>query len=163
VQLLPADRLQSIAARLVASQPDPPRAIGTREVLTAYSILGLLLVPDIVIVLALLAVVGPPARPWIVLVAIVMAIFGIAVGGFLVSSARTALARGVVAEGEVLTVQPRAWPSYGHHGRLRVDLPGRGFEAEYAWAGSSSVRPGDRMRVLIDANGDRVLLSLGRA
>lgn len=131
--------------------------------LGAYSILGLLLVPDIAIVLALLAVVGPPARPWIVTVAIVMALFGIAVGGFLISSTRTALACGVVADGEVLTVLPRAWPSYGQHGRVRVDLPGKGFEASYAWAGSAGVHPGERMRLLIDAKGDKVLLSLGPA
>lgn len=68
------------------------------------------------IVVALLAVVGPPARPWIVAIAIVMALFGIAVGGFLISSTLTALARGAVAEGEVLTVRPRAWPSYAQHG-----------------------------------------------
>jgi hypothetical protein len=132
-------------------------------VLGAYSILGLLLFPDIVIVLALLAVVGPPARPWIVAIAVVMALFGLAVGGFLILSTRTALERGAVAEGEVLTVRPRAWPSYGQHGRLRVDMPGKPFEAEYAWAGSVGVRRGDRMRVLIDAKGDKVLLSLGPA
>lgn len=115
------------------------------------------------IVLALLAVVGPPARPWIVAIAIVMALFGVAVGGFLISSTLTALARGAVAEGEVLTVRPRAWPSYAQHGRMSVDVHGRPFEAEYAWAGSVGVQPGDRMKVLIDAEKDRVLLSLGPA
>ena len=125
--------------------------------------LGLVLVPDIVIVVALLAVVGPSARPWIVAMAVGMTLFGLAMGAFLVSSARTALARGVVAEGEVLTVRPRAWPSYGQHGRLRVDGPGRRFEADYAWGGSASVRPGDRMKVLIDAEAGKVLLSLGLA
>jgi hypothetical protein len=163
VKLLPADRLRPLAERLLALQPDPPRAVGTLEVLETYSVLGLLLLPDIVIMIALLSVVGPSARPWIVAIAVAMALFGFALGGFLISKAQTALASGFFAVGDVLTVQPRAWPSYGQHGRLRVDVPGRRFEAEYAWAGSVSVQPGDRLTVLIDAAADRVLLSLGPA
>jgi len=46
---------------------------------------------------------------------------------------------------------------------MSVDVHGRPFEAEYAWAGSVGVQPGDRMKVLIDAEKDRVLLSLGPA
>lgn len=132
-----------------------------REVLDAYSSLGLLLVPDVIILLALFAFVPASYRPWILAIAVGMALLGIALGAVVVPQARAALERGVTAGGEVLTVARRSYPSFGVGGRLRVDMPGRRFEAEYAWAGTESIRAGDRMRILIDPKADRVMLSLG--
>jgi hypothetical protein len=163
VTLLPADRLRSIAARILAAQPNPPRKVGVVEVLAAYQFLGLVLISDAVILIALLVFGGPTVRPYILAIAAIMIVGGLTLAGLVVSSGRGALQNGIVAEGEVLAVQRRSWPSFGQHGLIRVDARGRRFEAEFAWGGSPDVEPGQRLQVLIGPKPDRVAMTLGPA
>jgi hypothetical protein len=160
--LLPADRLRSIAARILAGQPNPPRKVGVVEVLAAYQFLGLVLISDAVILIASLVFGGPTIRPYILALAVVMIVAGLTLAGLVVSSGRGALQNGIVAEGEVLAVQRRSWPSFGQHGIVRLDTPDRSFEAGFAWGGSPEVEPGQRIQVLIGTNPNRVTLTLGR-
>lgn len=159
--LLPADRLRRIAARILAAQPNPPRKVGVVEVLAAYQFLGLVLISDVVILVALLVFGGPSVRPYVLVLAAIMILGGLTLSGLVVSSGRGALQNGILAEGEVLTAQRGSWPSFGQHGLVRVDSGGRRFEAEFAWAGSPEVQPGQRLKVLIAENPDRVLVALG--
>lgn len=111
--------------------------------------------------LALLAFVGPKARPSILGIIALMALGLAFLSFFLASSARNALVRGVPVDGEVLTV--RAGARSGLLGRVRVDGSGRRFEGDYAWGLTGRLRPGDRIQVLIDPDKDAVLLCIGLA
>jgi hypothetical protein len=126
------------------------------EVLAAYQFLGLVLISDAVILIALLVFGGPTVRPYILAITAIMIVAGLTLAGLVVSSGRGALQNGIVAEGEVLAVQRRSWPSFGQHGLIRVDARGRRFEAEFAWGGSPDVEPGQRLQVLIGPKPDRV-------
>jgi hypothetical protein len=160
--LLPADRLGSIAARILAAQPDPPRRVGLVEVLAAYEFLGLVLISDAVILIALLVFGGPIVRPYVLALAAIMILGSLTLAGPVVSSGRGSLQNGIVAEGEVVAVQRRGWPAFGQHGIVRVDTPGRSFEAGFTWSGSPEVEPSQRIQVLIGTNPYRVTLTLGR-
>jgi hypothetical protein len=161
VTLLPADRLRSIAARTLAAQPDPPRRVGVVEVLAAYQLLGLVLISDVVILIALLAFGGPTIRPYVLVLAAIVILASLTLAGVVVSSGRSALQNGIVAEGEVLAVHRLGWPAFGQQGIVRVNAPDRSFEAAFAWGGSPDVEPGQHIQVLIGTNPNRVTLTLG--
>lgn len=133
------------------------------EVLAAYQFLGLVLISDAVIVIALFVFGGASLRPYVIGLAAIMTLGSLVIAVLVVSSGRGALINGILAQGEVLTVVRRGYPQIGQKGLVRVDAPGGQFEAQFEWAGSPYIEAGERIRLLILQRPDKVLLTLGPA
>ena len=158
--MLPYYRLQIVANRILASQPDPPRKVGVGDVLwipAPFLIAGFGFYAIVGAVLLLLD--RPGQRAAILPFAAVILIGAALVLVGIVASYAGPLRKGVAATGGILTVGP-GYRS-GQRGRVRVESGGRSFDADYAWAGSPALAIGDRVGLLADPTKDAVLLTLG--
>jgi len=153
----PFDRLSETAARILADKPTPPRAVSVVALFRAFAspVLAIAAVP----LLALLLFVGPAARLSVLVLLALAALWAVFLSFLMAIRIHGSLVQGVMAQGEVLTVE--ASPRGGSRGRLRVESLGRHFEADYAWRRPGRLRPGDRIQAVIAPDQDRVLWCLG--
>ena len=153
----PEDRLNALVAKLLATQPDPPRTVRVSDMMkTDISLLGLLVFPAILAAGALVAhqkalTVGLLGFASLVLLFSVVAQQG--------SDARHSLQLGIAATGEITRVVPGFRAS--KIVTVRVDGPTGTTETQLIrTAGANVLVEGDTVQVMLDPQTRLVLLIL---
>jgi hypothetical protein len=156
---MPADRLPQVAAKILSSQPDPPRRVSMADIWTINwpllvyivipgAILNVVLsfVPRLPIAIRVLAIVLPLASlgVWLVLVILPQ----------VVALRRGSLDTGTVVE---VIVAPRG----GYRGSVRLEHVMGSEPSTFYYLTTHTVKVGDRLNVLIDPASGKVLTTIG--
>jgi hypothetical protein len=150
--MLPAERLARLARRLLEQQPEPPRRVGTGDLLHSYGpilVFGQVVVP--IVVALLISYRGRGYTPLVIEAAAVTFVV-ICIGMALtIARAKRALENGVLATG-VVTEAGR------FEGQIRLDIAGHQVETIYRF---QRFAVGDHVKVLVDPQKQSVLLPIG--
>jgi hypothetical protein len=161
VQLLPADRLPAVAARILAAQPEPPRHVGLRDILElSWPVLVYLPIPPMTIAVIVLLI---PKINKVLLLPI--ALLGIlTVGAWLalqILPLVAALRKGRADIGTITDVI--VLPRGGYRGRVRLQHGRRKEPADFYSLSLKQLRVGDALKVLVDPVSGKVAAALGHA
>jgi hypothetical protein len=160
VQLLPADRLPPVAARILAAQPQPPRRVSWSDVLEfSWPVLAYLPVPALALAALVLLT---NASKGLFLFVVVLAVFTIGIWLRLqILPLVAALQNGRADVGTIVDVA--VLPRGGHRGHVRLEH-GAGLDlAEFVTLSGQGLVPGDRLKVLVNTASGKVMATLGAA
>jgi hypothetical protein len=160
VQLLPADRLPQIAARILAAQPEPPRKVGVNDILELSGpVLIYLPVPPVTI--AALVFLIPGINKLLLLpIALLGLLTIVAWLGLQIVPLVLALRRGRADVGTITDV--RLLPRGGYRGRLRLKHGAGKEPVDFYSLSLKQLRVGDALNVLVDPASGKVAATLGK-
>jgi hypothetical protein len=138
--------------RLLADEPNPPRAVALRDVWSVYAPLVIYQVAGLPVVFAIVEVLLPPkVRVPLAIGFLCLLVIEAAFWTALIMWVRSILVGGIGATAEVLKAGRLS-------GRLQVMVDGREMAMR---DGSGRLRGGDHVMVVLDPRGDKIQLSLG--
>jgi hypothetical protein len=158
---MPADRLAPIAARILAAQPYPPRAVSLADIWTInWPLVAMIVVPGAILDVILLLVPGVPRWVPLVLLALQLSILGIWVV-LVIAPNVIALRQGMPDTATVVDIvlQPRG----GYRGHVKVDHGPGLAPVDFYYLTTNQVKVGDRVDVLVKPSNGTVMATLGPA
>jgi hypothetical protein len=160
VQLLPADRLPQVAARILAAQPEPPRQVGVNDILEfSWPVLIYLPVPPVTI--GALVLLIPSINKLLLLpIALLGLLTVVAWLGLQIVPLVLALRRGRTDVGTITDV--RVLPRGGFRGRLRLKHGASREPVDFYSLSLKQLRVGDTLNVLVDPASGRVAATLSK-
>ena len=151
--------MQPIAARILAAQPYPPRAVSLAEIwIINWPLVTVILVPGAILDVILLLVPGVPRWVPLVLLALQLSTLGIWVV-LVIAPHVIALRQGMPDTATVVDIvlQPRG----GYRGHVKVDH-GQGMApVDFYYLTTNQVKVGDRLSVLVSPSSGAVMATLG--
>lgn len=156
---MPADRMASIAARILDAQPYPPRRVSLADIWSInWPVMAFILAPAPV--LDVIVTLIPRVPRWVVLllIAIQLSTLGIWVVLVIVPLV-IALRLGMPDAGTVVDIvlQPRG----GYRGHVKLDHGPGTAPAEFYYLTTNEVKVGDRLNVLVSQSKGAVMATLG--
>jgi hypothetical protein len=150
-----------IAARLLAAQPYPPRAVSLAEIwIINWPLVAVIVVPGTILDAVLLLVPGVPRWVTLILLALQLSILGIWVV-LVIAPHVIAMRQGMPDTATVVDIvlQPRG----GCRGHVKVDH-GQGMApVDFYYLTTKQVKVGDRVNVLVKPSSGTVMATLGPA
>jgi hypothetical protein len=150
--LLPPMRFAILARLLLDEQPDPPRRVGTGDLIGVYGpflLYGLVLCPIVAALAMWFRTLG--WLPGVFAAAVITFVVVVAFMASTIARAKRALQNGALAHGEVISAGRL-------EGQIRVDIAGRPVETLYRF---QRFVVGTRVGVLVDPGKQTVLLPIG--
>jgi hypothetical protein len=148
-----------IAARVLAAQPYPPRAVSLADIWTInWPLVAVIMVPGGILDVFLILV--PGVTPWVPLLLLVLQLSTLGIWTVLVIVPHViALRQGMPDMATVIDIalQPRG----GYRGRVKVDH-GAG-PVDFYYLTTNQVRVGGRLNVLVNTSNGAVMATLGPA
>lgn len=156
---MPADRLAAVAFRILAAQPEPPRHVRLSDMWAVNWPLGLYIVIPGAIV-NLVVTIAPHLPAWIRVLLVALPLLSLGIWTALVIAPQVrGLRRGVVDLGTVSEIMVQ--PTGGCRGAVKLEHITSAEPATFYLLTAHEVKPGDRLRVLVDRGTGRVLTTLG--
>jgi hypothetical protein len=150
-----------IAARILAAQPYPPRAVSLADIWTInWPLVAVIMVPGGILDVFLILVRG--VTPWVPLLLLVLQLSILGIWVVLVIAPHViALRQGMPDTATVVDIvlQPRG----GYRGHIKVDHGPGMAPVDFYYLTTNQVKVGDRVNVLVKPSSGTVMATLGPA